>query len=230
MAASRGYGDRASNVKYTDLADGSQLREFDSGAAYAVLPQEGGGNRRVWVRGTPEPIPAGFTSAVVDDADDILSRFGAAARAPGGQAPPPPPQPTYGGGMGSSGGSSMPSFNPAPSEGFRSVIGNVDFTNPFDSRFQNVGFVDPFDSRYQPVTFGGGSQGVDFNTMGQSMPTLDWQPQQRQMADQWIQQSAPQGNNKGGMPPAQQGGGKGGKGGPVAQPMPYGGPIGQLQG
>ena len=188
---------------------------------------------------------------------------------------------------------STPSFSPQV-EDFRDVIGNVDFTDPFDSRFQNVGFVDPFDSRYQPVTFGGGSQGVDFNTMGQAMPTLDWQEPQGGGMGAPMQQAPPQpggkgggrgpamqaarqGNNKGGgpgllaralsqvdpamlqqgvrllaggggappmqqappqpggkgapMPAARQGGkGGGGKGGPVAQPMPYGGPIGQLQG
>ena len=212
---------RASNVKYTNLDDGSELREFDSGSAYAVLP----GGRRVWVRQSPAAVKQakepGFSSAVVDDADEILARFSGTPSVRGGTtgttgtgsvAPTSSGRQSYssggggysggGGGFSGAGGGLVGQIADAYSQplDFSSLPGlsgvsapsqSVDFTDAFDPRFQNVNFLDPFDSRLQGVSFGGGTQGVDFSGGGPSVATLDW--------------NEPSGN------PGGSGGGKGGQ-------------------
>ena len=207
-------------VKRTYLDDGSELREYDTGSAYAVLPD----GRREWVRqgewGKKVSKQPGFKSAVVDDAEDIISRFKAAGGGYGYSAPsggttgttgtgsvaPSSGGGYSGGGGGYSGGDmggglvgqiadaySQPlDFSSLPGlSGVSAPSQSVDFTDAFDPRFQNVNFLDPFDSRLQGVSFGGGTQGVDFSGGGPSVATLDW--------------NEPSGN------PGGSGGGKGGQ-------------------
>ena len=172
MVPGRTYGDRASNVKYTTLEDGSELREFDNGAAYAKLP----GGRNAWVRGSdagPMKDVEGVTSSIVGDADQILSRFrgqpsfrggttgttgtGSVAPSTGSIAPSSGGGKSGGGGGFGSGGSGG---------GGGGLIGQIAdaYSQPLDfgglpglsgvsAPSQSVDFTNAFDPRFQSVNF-----------------------------------------------------------------------------